>query len=81
MIKLKIWAAQAKIMEKEKKIKTQEMRCHEETKFYRHVEEAKESKDNGIDQIFKRIVEKRFPQIKSIPIQVQETQRTPSKQD
>ena len=44
--------------------------------------EKEESQDNGIDQIFNRIVEENFPKLrKDIPIQIKAAHRTPSRQN
>ena len=46
------------------------------------IQEGEESQDNGIHQIFNRIIEEYFPKRKrNKPIQIQKAHRTPNRQD
>lgn len=46
------------------------------------IEEGEESKENGIDKIFNRIIDENFPKLKKDKsIQIQEAHRTPNGQD
>lgn len=46
------------------------------------IKDGEESKINGIDQIFSKIIEESFPKLrKDITIQIQEAHEIPTKQD
>lgn len=46
------------------------------------IDKGEESRVNGIKQIFSKVIEENFPKLrKDIPMQIQGSQRTPTRQD